>query len=77
METTRNKAAYLPDNLEYTRKSNGLPSRWAVFDLTLQTAYLVAAVGFLCSCPMMMPLSPKRLEGQKYKRRGRLRLGGP
>lgn len=66
METARNKAAYLPDNLEYVRKANGLSSRRAVFDLLLETNYLVAAVGFLCGCPMLMPLSPKRLEGQKY-----------
>lgn len=66
METARGKAAYLPDNLEYVRKCNGLDSRRAVFDLLLEAEYLVAAVGFLCGCPMLMPLSPKRLEGQKY-----------
>ena len=66
MDTLRNKAVYLPDNLEYLRKCNGLDSRRAVFDLTLETDYLVAAVGFLCGAPMLMPLSPRRLEGQKY-----------
>jgi allophanate hydrolase subunit 1 len=32
MQTIRDKAAYLPDNLEYLRKANGLQSRRQVFE---------------------------------------------
>ncbi|KAI0192052.1 urea carboxylase [Xylaria flabelliformis] len=66
METTRNKAVYLPDNLEYIRKCNGLSTRREVFDMILQTEFVVPAVGFFCGTPMFFPLSPKALTCQKY-----------
>ncbi|KAH8892168.1 urea carboxylase [Thozetella sp. PMI_491] len=66
METVRNKAAYLPDNLEYLRKCNGLESRRCVFDMMINTEFIVAAVGFLCGAPILFPLSPKRIMCQKY-----------
>lgn len=66
METVRDKAAYLPDNLEYVRKCNGLSSRRDVFDLIIQTDFVIAAVGFLCGAPMLFPLTPKTLMCQKY-----------
>ncbi|KAI0439813.1 urea carboxylase [Xylaria telfairii] len=66
METTRNKAAYLPDNVEYIRKNNGLSTRREVFDVMLETEFVVPAVGFYCGAPMFFPLSPKGLTCQKY-----------
>lgn len=66
MQTIRDKAVYLPDNLEYLRKANGLQSRRQVFDLLLDTGYIVVAVGFLLGAPVLYPLSPKFMIGQKY-----------
>lgn len=66
METVRDKAAYLPDNLEYIRRSNGLQTRREVFDLILAMDYVIVAVGFLCGAPILFPLSPKTLTCQKY-----------
>lgn len=65
-ETVRSKAAYLPDNLEYLRQNNGLPSRRAVFDKMLETRYLIAAVGFFLGTPILFPLNPTYLTAQKY-----------
>ncbi|KAF1810058.1 urea carboxylase [Eremomyces bilateralis CBS 781.70] len=66
MDTVRNKAAYLPDNIEYLRKCNGLQSRREVFEKMLHTEYVVVAVGFLCGAPMLFPLNPTFLQCQKY-----------
>ncbi|KAI1307860.1 urea carboxylase [Xylaria venustula] len=66
MDTTRNKAVYLPDNLNYIAKCNGLSSRREVFDMILQTEFIVPAVGFFCGTPMFFPLTPKALTCQKY-----------
>ncbi|KAI1741537.1 urea carboxylase [Xylaria scruposa] len=66
IETVRNKAVYLPDNLEYIRRCNGLSSRREVFDMIVQTEFVVPAVGFFCGTPMFFPLSPKSITCQKY-----------
>lgn len=66
METVRDKAVYLPDNLEYLAKCNGLQSRRDVFQAMLDTSYVVAAVGFLCGAPILFPLEPRTIMGQKY-----------
>ncbi|KAI0479798.1 urea carboxylase [Xylaria cf. heliscus] len=66
METTRNKAVYLPDNVEYIRKCNGLSTRREVFDMILETEFVVPAVGFFCGTPMFFPLSPRSITCQKY-----------
>lgn len=66
METVRSKAAYLPDNLEYLRKCNGLNSRREVFNMMLNTDFVVVAVGFLYGAPILFPLSPKSIRCQKY-----------
>lgn len=64
--TVRNKAVYLPDNLEYLSKNNGLSSRREVFDMMLNTKFLCAAVGFYIGTPILFPLSPMYIMGQKY-----------
>ena len=66
VETTRSKAAYLPDNIEYLRRCNGLATRREVFDMILHTEYLAAAVGFLCGTPTFFPMTPMVLRCQKY-----------
>ncbi|KAK7230131.1 hypothetical protein V2G26_002301 [Clonostachys chloroleuca] len=66
METTRSKAVYLPDNLEYLRKANGIDTRREVFNFVPKNEFLVVAVGFLSGAPMMYPLTSRGLVGQKY-----------
>ncbi|KAF7550130.1 hypothetical protein G7Z17_g5922 [Cylindrodendrum hubeiense] len=67
MENIRPTAAYLPDNIEYLRKSNALQSRRDVFDSLLKTPWLAVAVGFYVGTPIMFPLDPRYLfTGQKY-----------
>ncbi|KAK5625944.1 hypothetical protein RRF57_001660 [Xylaria bambusicola] len=66
IETVRSQAVYLPDNLDYIRRCNGLSSRREVFDMILGAEYMVPAVGFLCGTPMFYPLSPKAMTCQKY-----------
>lgn len=56
MDTTRNKAVYLPDNVEYIRKANAMETRQQAFDLMVNTEFVVVAVGFLCGAPMLFPL---------------------
>ena len=67
ISTTRPNAAYLPDNLEYLRKNNGLSNRREAFDCLLRTPFLTVAVGFLIGTPILFPLDPKStIVGQKY-----------
>ena len=83
MQTVRDEAAYLPDNLEFLAKCNGLKSRRDVFEQLVNTEYLIAAVGFICGAPMLTPLTPKNLMCQKYNPTrvstpgGTIGLGGP
>ncbi|KAI0765576.1 carbamoyl-phosphate synthase L chain, ATP binding domain-containing protein [Irpex lacteus] len=46
MRTTRDEAVYLPSNVEYLARNNGL-SDWLVF-----------GVGFYLGCPFLVPVSP-------------------
>ncbi|ODQ54057.1 putative urea amidolyase [Saitoella complicata NRRL Y-17804] len=67
METIRPTAAYLPDNIEYLRRSNGFETREEVFQAALSSPFLIAAVGFLAGTPVGFPLLPtSRIVGQKY-----------
>jgi urea carboxylase len=67
MENIRPTAAYLPDNVEYLRKNNALPTRRDVLDSLLKTPWLTVAVGFFVGTPILFPLDPWRvLTGQKY-----------
>lgn len=67
MENIRPTAAYLPDNVEYLRKSNSLTTRDQVFASLLKTPWLAVAVGFYLGTPIMFPLDPRySFTGQKY-----------
>lgn len=67
MHNIRPTAAYLPDNIEYIRRSNALENRRDVFDALLNTPHLTVAVGFYVGTPILFPLDPKYiLNGQKY-----------
>jgi urea carboxylase len=66
MATTRNKAAYLPDNVEYIREANALSSRREAFEILTSTTFVVPAVGFISGLPMLYPLVPKAFLAQKY-----------
>jgi urea carboxylase len=66
MDTTRNKAVYLPDNVEYIRKANALSSRREAFEILTSTTFVVPAVGFISGLPMLYPLVPKAFLAQKY-----------
>lgn len=65
-ETIRDKAVYLPDNIEYLRQANGLSTRREVFDMVMATRFLIVSVGFLSGAPVMFPLNPIGLRAQKY-----------
>jgi urea carboxylase len=67
MANIRPTAAYLPDNVDYIRKSNALESRSNVFDSLLNTPWLTVAVGFYVGTPILFPLDPRYMfTGQKY-----------
>ncbi|RFU25545.1 hypothetical protein B7463_g10792, partial [Scytalidium lignicola] len=67
METNRPTAAYLPDNIEYLRKNNGLSTQREVFEALLNAPFLVVAVGFLVGTPILFPLNPMSgIAAQKY-----------
>ncbi|KIR97121.1 urea carboxylase [Cryptococcus deuterogattii 2001/935-1] len=65
MKTARKEAVYLPSNVEYMAKNNGLPLT-AVFDALTKTPWLVLARGFFVMLPFII-LDPRhRLVAQKY-----------
>ncbi|KIR50865.1 urea carboxylase [Cryptococcus gattii Ru294] len=65
MKSARKEAVYLPSNVEYMAKNNGLPST-AVFDALTKTPWLVLARGFFVMLPFII-LDPRhRLVAQKY-----------
>lgn len=66
MDTTRNKAVYLPDNVEYLRKANALKERRDSIDMLVGSTSVVVAVGFLTGLPMLYALQPKAFLAQKY-----------
>ncbi|WVQ77236.1 urea carboxylase [Cryptococcus sp. DSM 104548] len=66
MKTARKEAVYLPSNVDYLAKNNGLGKN-AVYDMITKTPWLVLAQGFFVMLPFMIPLDPRlRLVGQKY-----------
>ena len=66
MATSRNKAVYLPDNVEYVRKANALKDRRDSVDILTNTKFVVPTVGFISGLPMLFPLAPKAFLAQKY-----------
>ncbi|KAJ7244619.1 urea amidolyase [Mycena haematopus] len=73
MNSTRDKAVYLPSNIDYLAKNNG-------FDTSEE---LVFGVGFYLACPFLVPIDPRcRLVAQKmnpsrtYTPRGAVGIAG-
>ncbi|KAJ3736563.1 urea carboxylase [Lentinula guzmanii] len=83
MKTTRNKAIYLPSNVDYLAQNNGLGSAQIALQKIVQSDHLVLGVGFYLACPFTVPIDPRcRLVGQKmnpsrtYTPRGAVGLAG-
>ncbi|KAG1727747.1 allophanate hydrolase subunit 2-domain-containing protein [Suillus paluster] len=85
MRTTRNAAVYLPSNIDYLARNNGLDGGVdeALRKLT-DSAWLVFGVGFYLACPFLVPIDPRcRLVGQKmnpsrtYTPSGAVGIAGP
>ncbi|KAI0667169.1 urea carboxylase [Trametes maxima] len=83
MRSIRDNAAYLPSNIEYLARNNGLQSAAEALRLLVGTDWLVLGVGFYLACPFLVPIDPRcRLVGQKmnpsrtYTPRGAIGIAG-
>ncbi|KAF8998396.1 urea carboxylase [Cyathus striatus] len=84
MRSTRDKAVYLPSNIEYLARNNGLSGKEEALQKLVGCDWIVLGVGFYLACPFLVPLDPRcKLVGQKmnpsrtYTPRGALGLAGP
>ncbi|GBE85595.1 Putative urea [Sparassis crispa] len=84
MHSIRSEAVYLPSNIEYLAKNNGLEGGVAeALKLLVSSDWLVLGVGFYLACPFLVPIDPRcRLVGQKmnpsrtYTPRGAVGIAG-
>ncbi|GJE99971.1 urea carboxylase [Phanerochaete sordida] len=84
MRSMRDEAVYLPSNIEYLARNNGLEGgAQEALRLLVQTDWLVFGVGFYLACPFLVPIDPRcRLVGQKmnpsrtYTPRGAIAIAG-
>ncbi|OCH84481.1 urea carboxylase [Obba rivulosa] len=84
MQSTRDKAVYLPSNIEYLARNNDINGGASeALRLLISTDWLVFGVGFYLACPFLVPVDPRcRLVGQKmnpsrtYTPRGALGIAG-
>ncbi|KAI0693471.1 urea carboxylase [Cytidiella melzeri] len=84
MRTTRDEAVYLPSNIDYLAKNNGLVGGAdEALKLLVNSDWLVFGVGFYLGCPFLVPIDPRcRLVGQKmnpsrtYTPRGAVGIAG-
>jgi len=67
MQSMRDKAVYLPSNIDYLARNNGLDGGPAhALRLLVSSTWLVFGVGFYLACPFLVPIDPRcRLVGQK------------
>ncbi|TCD67501.1 hypothetical protein EIP91_012306 [Steccherinum ochraceum] len=67
MRSTRDKAVYLPSNIEYLANNNGIEGgSQEALSLLVSSPWLVLGVGFYLACPFLVPIDPRaRLVGQK------------
>ncbi|KAF8808826.1 hypothetical protein BYT27DRAFT_6537908 [Phlegmacium glaucopus] len=84
MTTTRDKAVYLPSNIDYLASNNGLSGPNDALDKLIGSDWLVFGVGFYLACPFLVPIDPRcRLIGQKmnpsrtFTPRGSIGIAGP
>ena len=67
MVMQRSSAAYLPDNVDFIRRSNGLQTKDDVKNSYFGTPHVVSAVGWMMGLPIYIALDPrKRLILPKY-----------
>lgn len=83
MATVRDSATYLPDNMEYIARANGVDNQTATQSI-VGCKQIVTEVSFLGGTPLMLPLDPRlRYVAQKYNpvrnftAEGTVGLGGP
>ncbi|KAH9850513.1 urea carboxylase [Lenzites betulinus] len=83
MRSIRDNAVYLPSNIEYLARNNGLTSAQDALKQLVGTDWLVLGVGFYLACPFLVPIDPRcRLVGQKmnpsrtYTPRGAIGIAG-
>ncbi|KAF8837172.1 hypothetical protein BDN67DRAFT_973345 [Paxillus ammoniavirescens] len=85
MTTTRSKAVYLPSNIDYLARNNGLEGgATEALQKLIGSSWLVFGVGFYLACPFLVPIDPRcRLVGQKmnpsrtYTPSGAVGIAGP
>jgi len=85
MRTTRDCAIYLPSNIDYLARNNGLDGGPAeALQKLTDSPWLVFGVGFYLACPFLVPIDPRcRLVGQKmnpsrtYTPSGAVGIAGP
>ncbi|KAK4940224.1 hypothetical protein LTR10_019653 [Elasticomyces elasticus] len=67
MVLQRPKAVYLPDNIDFIRRSNGLKTREDVKNSYFEVPHLINAVGWLSGLPIYVQVDPRhRLVVPKY-----------
>ncbi|OJT05231.1 hypothetical protein TRAPUB_3969 [Trametes pubescens] len=84
MRSIRDRAVYLPSNIEYLARNNGLKSAQDALKKLVETDWLILGVGFYLACPFLVPIDPRsRLVGQKmnpsrtFTPRGAIGIAGP
>ncbi|KAK7023327.1 urea carboxylase [Favolaschia claudopus] len=66
MSSIRDKAVYLPSNIDYLARNNGFESTEEVLKKLVASDWLVFGVGFYLACPFLVPIDPRcRLVAQK------------
>ena len=58
METQRPYASYLPDNMDFVAKNNGL-ERKDLENILLTSRLLAVSVGFFAALPLCLPVDPR------------------
>ena len=58
METQRPYASYLPDNMEFVAKNNGLERR-DLEHILLSSRLMTVSVGFFAALPLCLPVDPR------------------
>ncbi|KAA1476448.1 urea carboxylase [Dentipellis sp. KUC8613] len=84
MRSIRDKAVYLPSNIDYLALNNGLNGgAEEALRLLVASDWIVFGVGFYLACPFLVPIDPRsRLVGQKmnpsrtYTPRGAIGIAG-
>lgn len=59
METQRPYASYLPDNMEFVAKNNGLEKQ-ELKDILLNARLIAVSVGFFAALPLCLPVDPRQ-----------------